>query len=132
MRQAFERVAANFSDAPPVTSNDLGGLEMTWRNGEVSAGLRSYGKEVAVFLAEGEAQVTSISTAIEILRGIFEDRFVAVAAFKDKALLRCCYVAPASDIGAGLNSPTHIYVGPIATPADEIRIRSWSGALDAG
>jgi hypothetical protein len=131
MREAFERVAARFPDAPPVTSNDLGGLEAAWSNGDIAAGLRSHGKEVVVFLAEAEAQVTSISMAVEILRGIFEDRLVAVAAFKDKALIRC-YVAPAGDIGAGLNSPTHVYMGPIATAADEIRIRSWSGARDAG
>jgi hypothetical protein len=82
------------------------------------------------FLAEAIAEVTSISAATELLRGIFEDRVVAVAAFSNEALLRC-YIAPANDIGAGLNSPNHFYLGPIATPADEVRIVSWSGELEA-
>lgn len=131
MRDALERVASNFADRPAISGDDDQGLEFAWTNGTLSAGLRNYGTQVVVFLAEAEAEVTSISDAAELLRGIFDDRVVAVAAFNDEALVRC-YLAPVGNIGAGLNSPTHIYQGPIATAVDEVRIRSWSGALDAG
>jgi hypothetical protein len=131
MRDALERVASNFPDPPTVSGDEESGFEFAWENRTMSAGLRTYGKQVVVFLAEAEAEVTSISAASELLQGIFEDRFVAVATFKTEALVRC-YIAPANDIGTGLNSPTHVYLGPIATAVDEVRIRSWSGALDAG
>lgn len=131
MREAFERVAANFPDAPPITGDQESGFEMAWSNDHATAGLRTIEKQVLVFLDEAVTEVTSVSAATELLRGIFEDRFVAVAALKNDALLKC-YIAPADDIGAGLNSPNHFYVSPIAMPADEIRIRSWSGTLDGG
>jgi hypothetical protein len=130
MRDALARVAASFPNAPPITGDEETGFEIAWTNEHTSAGLRTFERQVFVFLAEAIAEVTSISAATELLRGIFEDRVVAVAAFSNEALLRC-YIAPANDIGAGLNSPNHFYLGPIATPADEVRIVSWSGELEA-
>jgi hypothetical protein len=129
MREALQRVAANFPDAPPITGDDDAGFEIVWSNGHAVTGLRTFEKQVLVFLDEAVAEVTSVSAATDLLRGIFEDRIVAVAAFKDEALLKC-YLAPANDIGAGLNNPNHFYIAPIALPADEVRIRSWSGELD--
>ena len=131
MRDALESVASNFPNRPTVSGDEHSGFEFAWRNGTISAGLRSYGQYVVVFLAEAQVEVTTTSAAIELLRGIFGDQFVAVAAFKNKTLVRSC-IAPANDIGAGLNNPTHTHLGPVATAIDEVRVRSWSGALDAG
>jgi hypothetical protein len=131
VRSAIERLLANFPDAPPLTGDDAAGYEASWINDGLSAGIRTYAKRVAVFLADAEVDVSTISQATELLRGIFEDRYVAVAGFKDGALIKC-YLAPANDIGAGLNSRTHVYQGPLASPIDELRVRSWSGSLDKG
>ena len=80
MREALQRVAANFPDAPPITGDDEAGFEVVWSNGHAVAGLRTFEKQVLVFLDEAVAEVTSVSAATDLLRGIFEDRIVAVAA----------------------------------------------------
>ncbi|MEJ0059059.1 MAG: hypothetical protein WDM79_05550 [Terricaulis sp.] len=130
LRTAFEQIASSFPNSSGVTGDNDAGFEVAWTGATVPAGVRSYGKQVVVFLAEAESEVVSVSAATELLSGIFNDVYVAVLGFKNDALIRC-YIAPANNIGAGLNSPTHVYLGPIATPVDELRIRSWSGALDA-
>ena len=130
MREALERVLSHFPTPPPIVTDGNGGFEAAWSNERVSAGLRTFERQVFVFLSDAIVEVTSVSEATEILRGIFADRIVAVAAFASDALLRC-YLAPADNIGAGLNNPNHFYLGPIATPADQVRVRSWSGALDS-
>lgn len=131
MRAAIERVLAAFPDAPALAGDEATGFEASWIKEGLPAGVRTYEKQVAVFLGDAETEVSTVSQAIEMLRGIFEDRYVAVAGFKNEALVKC-YLAPADNIGAGLNSPTHVYLGPVASAIDELRVRSWSGALDEG
>src|SRR5262245_26444438 len=128
-RSVIERVLANFPDAPPVEGNDAAGYEASWARDGLSAGIRMQAKRATIFLGIAEAEVSTASQATELLRGIFEDRYVAVATYKDDALIKC-YIAPVEDIGAGLNNATHVYQGPLALPVDQLRVRSWSGALD--
>lgn len=129
-RSLIESVLRNFPGAPQIVGDETEGYEAVWTGEGLSAGIRTRPNRVTVFLGDAEAEVATAAQATDLLRGIFADEYVAVATYKDRALLKC-YIAPAVDIGAGLNSATHVYQGPLATPADQLRIMSWSGALDA-
>jgi hypothetical protein len=130
-RSVIEQVLATFPDASAISGDDAVGFEASWAGDGISAGIRTHGKQITIFLGDAEMQVSTVSQAAELLRGIFEDRYVAVGGFKAHARVKG-YIAPSDNISVGLTSPTHVYQGPIALPIDELRVRSWSGLLDAG
>jgi hypothetical protein len=126
-RDFLRHVARAFADAPEIGVFE-DGLELAWERDGLAAGAGADG--AWVFLAEAACEAHSPDEAVGLLRAIFADEIVAVAAFAKGAMVYCD-LARADDVSAGLNRLDRLGAGDMPV-IDEVWVRSWTGARDTG